>query len=244
MKCKFCGKETKLIKAHIIPEGFFRRLKHQDNAVLEMLTNKEGEFPKRRPKGEYDKNLVCNDCEKIWQGWDDYAQQLLIDNASNLHLRHIDGKLIRYQFIENYDYTKLKLFFLSVLWRASASDQVFYSRIILGKLEENIKKRIKEVSPGTREDFSVVLSYFSHPLAKVISDPYMYKNDGVDYTRFYFANYIADIKVDLKETPLPLSKLSLAENIPLCIVCRNFENSKEFSINKNIVRHTERRKKH
>jgi hypothetical protein len=43
MKCKFCGNERPLIDAHIIPAGFFRRLR-QDPEALEVITNKADEY--------------------------------------------------------------------------------------------------------------------------------------------------------------------------------------------------------
>lgn len=237
MKCKFCGNESNLIEAHIIPAGFFRRINQQDKKALEMLTNREGEHTKRAPIGVYDKTIVCNNCESIWQEWDKYAQRLLASTPLNGQARYIGGKQICY-VVDNYDYRKLKLFFISVIWRASVSSQNFFSRISLGQLENIAKKHIEDADPGTKEDFSVVLSKFNHPLAKGIFDPYMYQNSGVDYTRFYLASYMADIKVDHKPTPNPLSQLVIAENMPLHIICRDFEDSQELIIAQKLIRHS------
>ncbi|GAJ11007.1 unnamed protein product, partial [marine sediment metagenome] len=102
---------------------------------------------------------------------------------------------------------------------------------------ENIaKKHIENSNPGTKEDFSVVVSKFTHPLAKNMLDPYLYQKSRVDYARFYFADYVADIKVDNKPTPNLMSKLSIAENMPLYIICKKFESSQELTIAKDIMR--------
>ena len=82
MQCKFCGNDSKLIKAHIIPAGFFHRLK-QGQEALEMITNKAGEYTKKSPVGVYDRTIVCNKCEAIWQEWDNYAQRLLAKEPLN-----------------------------------------------------------------------------------------------------------------------------------------------------------------
>ncbi len=58
MKCKFCGNESALIKAHVITAGLFRRLQ-KGKESLEMMTNKDGEYKKRTPIGVYDKTIVC-----------------------------------------------------------------------------------------------------------------------------------------------------------------------------------------
>ncbi len=236
MKCKFCGNESKLIDAHVIPAGFFRRINRQGKKALEMLTNREGEHKKRAPKGVYDKTIVCKKCESIWQEWDTYAQQLLADTPLNGRARYIGNKQICY-VVDNYDYRRLKLFFISVLWRASVSSQNFFSRISLGEFENIAKKHIEHANPGTLEDFSVVVSKFNHPLAKGIFDPYMYQNSSVDYARFYFASYMADIKVDHQPAPNPLSQLAISENLPLHIICRDFENSEELETAKKLIRH-------
>jgi len=234
MKCKFCGNEDKLIDAHVIPAGFFRRIRQQDKKALEIITNREGEYTKRAPIGIYDQNIVCAKCEGIWQEWDDYAQKLLTDTPLNARARYIKSRLICY-VVDNYDYARLKLFFISVLWRASVSSQKFFSRISLGSLEDIAKKHIKDADPGTREDFSVIISKFNHPLAKGIFDPYVYQMSGVNYTRFYFASYMADIKIDLKPTPDKYSLITIAENLPLHIICRDYQNSKELALAKKLI---------
>ena len=66
MKCKFCGQESYLIEAHVIPVGFFRRIR-QGSANLKMITNKAGEYTKKAPIGVYDSTIVCMNCEAIWQ---------------------------------------------------------------------------------------------------------------------------------------------------------------------------------
>jgi hypothetical protein len=68
MECKFCGNDISLIKAHVIPAGFFRRAK-QGKENLKLITNKAGEFTKRAPIGVYDETIVCSSCECRWQEW-------------------------------------------------------------------------------------------------------------------------------------------------------------------------------
>ncbi len=233
-KCKFCGNEKKLIKAHIIPEGFFRR-QRQGKDSLELITNKTGEYNKRVQIGVYDKTIVCNDCENIWREWDDYAQKLLTEEPLNGQAWYHDDQKIAY-IVNNFDYKKLKLFFISILWRASVSSHQFYSRISLGSFEKIAKDFIKNNNPGGSEDFSIILSKFSHPLSKQSTmDPYQYKNSGVNYYRFYLAGYMFEVKIDDKPTPILLSKITLSEDKPLVILCRDFRKSKELNLMKQLI---------
>lgn len=233
-KCKFCGNDKRLIKAHIIPEGFFRR-QRQGKKSLEIITNKAGEYDKKAPIGVYDQAIVCNDCENIWREWDDYAQKLLAEEPLNGQARYRDAKKIAYM-VKDFDYKKLKLFFISILWRASVSSQSFFSRVSLGSFEKMAKEFITNNNPGDSEDFSVILSKFCHPLGKQSTmDPYQYKKSGVNYCRFYLAGYIADIKVDDKPTPMPFSQITISENKPLYIICRDFRKSKELNLIKQLL---------
>ena len=228
MKCKFCGNESALIEAHIIPAGLFRRLR-QGKKSLEMITNKAGEYTKKSPTGVYDKTIVCSKCENIWQEWDNYAQLILADKPLNGRVRYHNNKRICY-IVNNYEYRKLKLFFISMVWRASVSSQPFFSKVSLGQFEDSAKKHIANNDPGDSEAFSVTLAKFNHPLAKSILDPHADKYSGVNYLRFYLAGYIAYIKVDHKPTPMPFSQFAMAGNRPLYIICRDFGESKEFKL--------------
>ena len=233
MKCKFCGSESALIKAHVIPAGFFRRIQ-QGKKPLEMITNRAGEHNKKSPVGVYDPTIVCKKCEAIWQDWDNYAQRLLADEPLNGRVRHRGSQKICY-IVDDFEYAKLKLFFISTLWRASVSNQKFFARVSLGRFEDIAKEHIVNRDPGNSDSFSVVLSKFDHPLAKGILDPYMYVNSGVNYLRLYLAGYIADVKVDHKPTPEPLSKIVIAQNRPLYVICRDFRKSKELDLIKKLI---------
>ena len=134
--------------------------------------------------------------------------------------------------VENFEYKKLKLFFISLLWRASVSKQQFFSKISLGEFENIAKEHIAKGDPGDKEDFGVTLAKFDHPLAKSILDPHDDKQSDVNYYRFYLGSYIAYIKVDTKPAPSPLSLIAIAPNKPLYIIYRDFSKSKELELMK------------
>jgi hypothetical protein len=234
MKCKFCGNESVLVKAHIIPEGFFRRIQ-QGKEILRLVSNSPGEYTKRAPVGVYDKSIVCKKCEGIWQEWDSYAQKLLAEEPLNGRAIYHNNEKIAFR-VDNFDYKKLKLFFISMVWRASISSNRFFSSVSLGKFEDIAKWHIENSDPGSSDDFSVNLAKFDHPLSKSTLNPHGDKISDVNYVRFYLADYIAYIKVDNKPAPTPFSKLAITENAPLYIICRDFTKSKELALMKKMVR--------
>ena len=200
---------------------------------MKLITNKAGEYNKKAPVGVYDR-IVCNDCENIWQEWDDYAQKLLAEEPLNGQPRYHGSQKIAY-VVKDFEYKKLKLFFISMIWRASVSSHQFFAKVSLGEFEEIAKKHIANGDPGHSGDFSVTLAKLDHPLAKSTLDPHEDKYSYVNYYRFYLASYIAYIKVDRKPTPIPLSQCAMAENRPLYIVCRDFKKSKELDLMKKLV---------
>ena len=226
MICKFCGNDRKLIKAHVIPEGFFRRFRSSPNS-LRLITNEVGEHEKRAPVGVYDKAIVCGGCESLWKTWGEYAQLLLADTPLNSEVRYHKGQLLAH-IVKDFDYDKLKLFFISILWRASASTQPFFSKIVLGPFEKAAKQHISTADAGGADDFAVILAKFDASLAKpIMPSPHKVEFCGVTYYRFYISGYVAHVKVDKKPCPLPWSIVSLSRDRPLVIMCRDFRKSKE-----------------
>lgn len=233
MICKFCGNDKPLIGAHIIPAGFFRR-QRQSNKALEIITNKAGEYTRKSWSGIYDQTIVCEKCEGTWGDWDNYAQRLLADEPVGAQAQYHDGKKIAY-VVRNFDYKKLKLFFISMIWRAAVSTHDFFSKVSLGEFEDIAKQHIENSDPGDSQNFSTVLAKLDHPLAKPTLDPHEDNFSGVHYYRFYLASYIAYIKVDHRPAPEPFSQVAMTENKPLYIVCRDFGKSKELKLMKRLL---------
>jgi len=234
MICKFCGENKRLIKAHIIPEAFFRRLRTGQIPLL-MTTNSPGKHPKRLPVGVYDGTIVCADCEKIWGQWDSYGQSFLGDIPLGGKPLSVQGRTVAYM-VEQYDYVKLKLFFISLLWRASASSQPYYARISLGSVESKAKELILNRNPGTREQFSVTLAKFDHPLGTGMLDPHKERPEGINYCRFYLGGYVAYIKTDSRPGVAHLRDFALSPSGPLYVIARDLERSKELPLIKKMLK--------
>ncbi|MCD6670830.1 hypothetical protein LT068_17525 [Vibrio cholerae] len=231
MKCKGCNENKKLIKAHIIPESFFVSMK-SGNKPLKVITNILGVYPKKSPIGIYDRNILCRECENRFQKIDDYAFRILIAEEDKQIPVYNDDVVVGYQ-LNNVDVSRLKLFFISILWRASISEQPFFSKINLGELEDKAKSLIWNESSGGADDFSFVLAKFdnvSGNVSKTIMDPHPEIWFGANCYRFYFYGYILYIKADLCETPNEW-KGFIPDGNDLIIVSRGrVEDSKEFPI--------------
>jgi hypothetical protein len=228
-----CGKERSLIKAHIIPESFYRHVQ-TSGQPLEILTNTAGKFPKRSQKGIYDKEILCQECEKIFGPWDDYAQKLLLQDLSDKDVIRNGSTIVAYK-IPRFDYGLLKLFFLSVLWRATVSGHNFFSRVSLGPFEVPLRSMLLNGDPGSPETFAVTLSRFDDPGRIGMLDPHRDRYDGINYFRFYLAHFVSYIKVDKRPPPDSLKELYLKPGEPLIIIFRNSLRSKDVRVMRNVV---------
>ncbi len=226
--CKLCLQKKKLIKAHIIPEGFFRLLR-SGNLSPEMHSNSPGSFPKRMQVGTYDSTVLCSECDQKMAPWDDYGQQVMIHRFPEAVEISVQGKTVAWK-IEKFDYRRLKLFFMSVLWRASVSKQTFYKRISLGPFEDRLRTMILNEDPGDSQDFVVVLARFEDVQVTAMLDPHPEKYDGISFCRFYLSGFVAYIKVDKRPTPSFLTDLRLQEDKPLIVLARSIHNSRDGAV--------------
>ena len=224
MTCKLCGLNNKLIKAHIIPASFFRPLRSGQKPPLLI---RAGDYVKRAPTGVYDKTILCENCEPKFGIWDDYAQNLLIQNFQNARIVERDGDVYGYVF-DGFDYDKLKLFFISILWRASISSLKFYNGVELNVFEDVAKDHIKNNNPGTIDDFSVMLAHFDElDGQRSILNPQRTRIGNINFYLFYLTGFVAYIKVDKRNISGNQRKFILSPGRELPIVRRPFEPSWE-----------------
>ncbi len=147
-----------------------------------------------------------------------------------------DGtKKVGYKITE-YDYKALKLFFISLLWRASISKHQHYKYISAKPFEKMLKGMILADDPGHPNIFAVTLAKFIDPEVPVMMDPHNEQYDGVNYCRFYLAGFIAYIKVDNRPPPDFLSDFCLSNSGTIIVIPRDVNKSKDGVILKDILK--------
>jgi hypothetical protein len=243
MACKLCLQEKKCVESHIIPESFFRLIKENGKPIL-ILPDKIEKYPEKSHTGIYDENLVCEDCEKLFSPWDNYGHLFLVANFPK-DKQFLDGDKVLAYVIENFDYHKLKLFFISMLWRASASSYKHFSHINTGPFEDTLKRMIVNNDPGDKNYFSVILTKFNNEsIATAMLNPHREKLEGINYYSIYLGGFKVFIKVDNRESSELMKNFILAPNSPLYVVIRDFRRSSEFKVMKKIARIDDLRRKH
>jgi hypothetical protein len=206
MTCKLCGLEKKLIEAHVIPRSF-HRIDPDDKTPTRLVTSVEGRYTQKVPKGVYDDSIVCEDCERRFSSWDDYGDEIFLKSWGKFEkIMHGDEE-IGYGLPE-YDYPRLKMFFLSVLWRASVSNHVMFANVDLGPRELILRESIWNSDPGDVDHFGVVLQAFDSTNVGILN-PHSERFSGVRFCRFYLAHVLAFIKVDSRRFEDPFRSMAL-----------------------------------
>ncbi len=230
MKCKLCLKNKKLIKAHIIPKSFYKPLM-EDKEIPLIVTDKVGMYRSKMRIGVYDSELVCEECERIFTSWDNYANEFFNQKLLDENFIIFENKNIAYNF-GKCDYKKLKLFFLSMLWRASVSKERMFTRVKLGKYEERIKKIMLNNLEEDSDEFSLAIIKFDNMNVRGFLDPDRTKYEKVNHYRFYLGEYMAVIKVSSLSDPKCFQELYIKENKDVICTFRDFRKSKEYNVMK------------
>lgn len=229
MLCKLTGKEGKGVKAHLIPRSFHYI---SDKPSLVMSNN---DHPKRLWGGLYDSEIVTAEGEEIFKKLDDYGNKLLIDGRENLKPLLLEGQIVGLR-LDEYDYTKLKLFCLSMLWRMSVSSRREVARVNLGSHENEIKNMIINSDAGLPNKYSVIMFRFIEQATRAtVLYPTRERVDNINYYRLQFSDYTALIKIDKRKTPEIFASMQLVPNGPLFIFDRSFRKGSEAKVFRHLL---------
>jgi hypothetical protein len=230
--CRLCGKDGELVDSHIIPKAFHRDLKGgSDGAPIIIGTNPLA-FPKRNPGGIYEEDLLCRPCEERFGPWDDYGAQCLIQNyARDVQPLNFNGEELAYKF-PTWDEERLRMFALSLLWRAAVTTNETFSAVTLGPHLARLTERILAGDPGSADDFSVMLVRWStmathESLRKIQMSPYPVKLLGINEVKMFMGGFVIHVKVDKRPYPKPFDELILRPGRPVYMCKRELERSQD-----------------
>lgn len=240
--CALTGEYGQFVKSHLIPRALTRLSRTGEKFIESGI----GERIAMVSDSWYDLKLVVRQGEDIladiddigirelrenhliWSGWGGHdALQTLLGIDSNSPLRGL-----RLQNTKN-----LRLFFLSLLWRAGASELRHFRHVALTSEEiEDLRKRILNRETGPQEDYPIILHQICdrgapHNRVPLLEEEVIVIEGEPDrkatYVRFYFEGLVARIYLSNRsEFPVNFANLGVNERSTFFIVLHNFENSR------------------
>lgn len=183
-KCNLCNKTKELQqKSHVIPDFFYRENnlfhEHHNLVSIDLIkfleTGDKIVISNKQKSGEYDLYKFCKDCDsQILGRYESYGREFLYSTELPKGKELIVSMKNEYIECSNANYKKLKLLFLSILWRASLSDRPFFSEVSLDdEIMEEMRKMILCGDPKKDIEFPV---FFMN----TVSDPTI-SNDYIFY---------------------------------------------------------------
>jgi len=234
--CQLCNLPRPLIEAHIFPRQLYKPIRESSkdgragDAVPHIYKPGTQAKPLPRQSGIYDRNILCADCDRYIGRYDKYGQKLLSD-LENLgsEVRTSQGDLIARQ-IRDFDYPSLKLFYMSILWRASITSQSFFNQVRLGPWKLGLRQRLVENDPGDENCFSVIPFSYTGLYKEVMMNPSRERHGNINFYRFRHPNGGFLVKVDKQKLSPEILPAILSPNSPLLIRCIEYTSSSEYRI--------------
>lgn len=217
MECNFCNQLfPKLVKSHIIPRSFYKTLRDESKPYSIFLeAGSEKNHETYHQSGIHDSEIVCEACEKRFAPFDKHGYEVFKKTLEIRQLYQDDNGYPCAYFIENGDYTKLKLFVLSMLWRAHASSHKFFSHVNLGKHANILRSYIANgVAPKPDEYGVIFFHYKEQDYSEILIPPWRHRIAGVNVYRFYLPDLVILIKVDQRPMPMLFKRMLLQEQSP------------------------------
>lgn len=214
MACKLCLQNNPLCDSHIIPKHFF--LERSKSSGFFQIGNRDPRKGKL-PIGWYEK-LLCRNCEEHFGRFDNYAAAFF-RGFENWEVKQI--KEFKLYKVNEYDYRLLKLFCMSVLWRASVASIPAFKDVSAGHLNEKLRLMLISDDPGGYEDFSTslfVMQKAINQLHKVILAPRKVNHANTNYYEIKFNEFICWIKVSDNKHSEIFPDITLTENAPLLLM--------------------------
>lgn len=166
-RCALCLKRNELQESHIYPRHVYKaiRMLSKNKQAKYVLSPRADEEVKQIEEPNFDgvkEKLLCKTCEQhLNLNYERYFAEVFISfptppihyNITSTRQVVRDGTV--FKEMNNLDYTKVKLYVISVFWRASVS-KAFGKRIRVSFWKKNkMRKMILNVDPRNETDFPV-----------------------------------------------------------------------------------------
>ena len=184
MPCRRCLNERELRESHIVPEFLHTPLYDAKHRV-ELVTH-GAQRPRTLQKGLRER-LLCGECEGVFNKYERYFSQYWYHSGRIPKVVPSGGILLR-----DLDYRLAKLFFISIIWRASVASRHEFRAAQLGPHEDKFRGLLLAEDPGPPDVYPVCGGLLVEPSTQEIRDelvfePLRFRQHGLWCYRLVFA---------------------------------------------------------
>lgn len=123
--CKLCHEYAPLQNSHALPDSIFKYITRKNDGKAISIVDDDS-TPIRYSADTWGAELLCANCEaSLNQQYDAFGMSVFRGHGSKIHK---DSSGVSFLKI---DQSRLRMFFLAVLWRMSISDHLNYSNVEL-----------------------------------------------------------------------------------------------------------------
>jgi len=150
--CRLCLQRRLLCSSHALPNSLFNYILRQ-NAGKAIVITDDVTSPARNSSDTWDVELLCDDCErKLNRNYDAYGMAVFRGHEGSVRTYDHGVDLLQI------DRRRLRMFFLSVLWRVSVSSHTSYSNIDLPySWEDDLRRALDEEKSVPDSRYTVAL---------------------------------------------------------------------------------------
>lgn len=195
--CKLCRNLTELCKSHAIPKAIFNNI-FRNASGKAVAINGDLNTPIQYSSDSWEEYLLCKACEtKLNREYDSYGINLL--KATFTEQKNKSGLTFK-----KIDRNKLRLFFLSILWRSSVSKHPNYKNVKLDFIQSetlrtalfnntNVPHSSFTVAVYKLESFTNIKSLNSENLRTHIMAPFVRNYQNFNSICYIFFGFFIEI---------------------------------------------------
>jgi hypothetical protein len=185
--CRLCQQDKPLQNSHVVPEFFYKpSYDEKKHRIYARISGKLAHMPPLQ-KGLREP-LLCWDCEQKLSPYEKYNREILyggIEITGSRKRNRID--------LTGLNYKRVRVFYLSLLWRMSIAGHRFWKEVDLGRHEEKVREMVLHEFPGEPYDYGVscIAPLFDGQLlANFILEPDFKRNDRGRFYRVVLGGFL------------------------------------------------------
>ncbi len=223
--CRLCGGDAPTRISHVFPKLAYKEAIKPDGhpKMIVVRANRTGHEVDKSQQTGFTEKLLCDSCERKLSKWETYASNKLWNFP--FPPPQNDGAGGKMVCLLGLQYKELKLFLLSLVWRASVSSDPFFRCVNLGPHEERVRKMLNEENPGAPDEYGCAVFQLEDDelldFRHMVFEPFQLRIGHQHFTLVCFRGYVFLFLISAPLSNEPFAKAWVTREGNLTILERN-----------------------